>query len=277
MAWYDSAWLYRVPLTLANHSGVNEPEAQITIPKSAGHFWSKTLSTFNDVRLTAADGITLLDWAFDGGTPSQANRTATIVVDDTDHNVATLYGNAAASASVGAWLYYGNSEDGLASNANNSVDVNTGTAKTLLMPVGAASNMSNAYHAHASAPGVDQAYPDSEFRKQVNDQTYIFWHMGRAIGPLSQPNHKRFDNEEIAYATAIIYDQDGADTTSAMTELNEIAILGNHVVRMPIKAGDHEKRYFIIMTFGLVDAEGGIRVIDQRATIHVRNLGLHPA
>ena len=277
MAWLDNAWLYRVPLTIANHSGVNAPEAQITIPKSAGHFWSKTLSSFNDVRITAADGITLLDWAFDGGTPSQDNRTATIVVDDTNHNVATLYGNNAASASVGAWMYYGNDTTNLTSNANNSVNVNTGSAKAMLLPVGAATSMTNAYHVHISSPGVNQEYPNSEFRKQVNDETFIFWHLGRSIAQLSLPNHRRFDNEEIAYVKAVIYDQDGADTTSAMTTLNEIVILDDHVVRMPIKAGDHEKRYIIIMTFGLVDAEGDIRVIDQRATIHVKNLGLHPA
>jgi len=276
MAWLDEAWLYRVPLTIPNHSGANAPETQITIPKAAGHFWTATLSSFNDVRITAADGTTLLDWAFDGGTPSQANRTATIVVEETNHNVATLYGNNAASASVGMWMYYGNNTENLTSNANNSVNVNTGTAKTLIMPISSASG-SAAYHVYVTLPGTEQSYPNAEFRKQVNDQTYIFWHLRTAISSLSKPNKGRGENEEIAYAKAIIYDQDGADTTSAMTTLNDIAILDDYVVRMPIKAGDHEKRYLIIMTFGLIDAEGAIRVIDQRATLHVRNLGLHPA
>ena len=73
----------------------------------------------------------------------------------------------------------------------------------------------------------------------------------------------------------IIYDQDGNDTTTAMTDLNSIAIGQNYTVSMPIKAGTHEKRYIIIMTFGLVNGAGILRVLDQRATLLVNNLALH--
>tara|TARA_Y100001938_G_scaffold148366_1_gene231848 strand:+ start:416 stop:1114 length:699 start_codon:yes stop_codon:yes gene_type:complete len=230
----------------------------------------------NDVRITAADGITLLDWAFHGGTPSQANRTATIQIDETNHNVSTLYGSSASNASVGAWLYYGNDvTNQLASNANNSINITT-TPKTVHFPIGAATPAVGTFTIRASSSTVEQLYPNSEFRKQVADDSYIYFDLAGAMTGLNNADRNRFRNDEIAYATVSISDQDGADTTSAMTDLNEIAILENHVVRMPIKAGTHEKRYFIIATFGIVDAAGSVRVLDQRATLHVKNLGLHP-
>lgn len=283
MGWYHENWSFRVPLTFANNTVSNQnltgsatPEGQFTIPTTAGHFWTNTLSTLNDVRITAADGVTELDWAFHGGSPSQANRTATIQIDETNHNVSTLYGSSASNASVGAWLYYGNDvTNQLASNANNSINITT-TPKVVHFPVGAASATIGTYTVRSATPGVDQLYPNAEFRKQIADDTYIFWDLSGAMMGLNLPDRNRFLNEEIAYCTVSISDQDGADTTSSMTDLNKITILENHFVRMPIKAGTHEKRYFITATFGIVDSSGSVRVLDQRATLHVKNLGLHP-
>ena len=78
MAWLGSDWLYRQPLTIANHSGVAAPEAVLAVPAAFGKFWENVDPNFNDIRITTADGITLLNWAFDG-TPSIANRTMTMV------------------------------------------------------------------------------------------------------------------------------------------------------------------------------------------------------
>lgn len=274
MAWYDSAWRFRTPLTIANHSGVSAPEGQITIPKSLGRFWDNVSETFLDVRVTAADGVTPLDWAFHGGTPNRTNRTATIQIDD--HDVATPYGNAAASASVGAWLYWGNDDANLASGANNSINITT-TPKAVHLEVADPLSSSTAFVVACGGLNVEQAYNAGEFRKPVADTTRIYWDLSGVVMALSSPNQRSRHNEEIAYATAIIYDQDGANTTSAMTTLNSITIGPGYVVQMPITAGDHEKRYSIHLTVGLVDEAGGIRVTDQRATLHVQNVAIHPA
>ena len=274
MAWYNGDWKYRTPLTIANHGGVSAPEGQITIPKSLGRFWDTVASNFVDVRVTAADGVTLLDWAFDGGTPSQANRTATIQIDD--HDVATPYGNAAASASVGAWLYWGNDTANLASGANNSINITT-TPKAVHLEVSDPLSSSTAFVVTCGGLSVDQAYNAGEFRKPVAAVTRLYWDLSGVVLSLKNPNQRSRHNEEIAYVTAIIYDQDGANTTSAMTTLNSITIGPGYVVQMPITAGDHEKRYSIHLTVGLVDEAGGIRVTDQRATLHVQNVAIHPA
>ena len=274
MAWLDSDWLYRTPLTFANHSGVNAPEGQITIPTAMGKFWENCLSTFNDVRLTAADGVTLLDWAFDGGTPSQANRTATIQIDETSHNVASLYGNEAASASVGAFLYWGNSA--ASSGWNNSINITT-TPKSVLVDLSKPRGTTTVFYLKGSALTLGQVYYATEIRKRSADQTMIYWDLSNCVLRLRRENQQSFRNEEIAYVTFLILDQDGVDTTSAMTAVNSMVICDNHSISIPIKAGDNEKRYNLILTAGLVDEAGGVRIIEQRATLHVQNPTLHPA
>ncbi|QDP65734.1 MAG: hypothetical protein GOVbin1773_29 [Prokaryotic dsDNA virus sp.] len=276
MAWLGSDWLYRQPLTIANHSGVAAPEAVLAVPAAFGKFWENVDPNFNDIRITTADGITLLNWAFDG-TPSIANRTMTIHIDDTNHNVNTLYGqsNAAQSASVGAFLYWGNDTANLASGANNSTNITVNSSKTAIIDVAQPGSASGTYVLECAAPTADQLYPTHRIRKQVNDETKIYWDLSGCIESLSRESESSSRKEEIAFVKAVIYDQDGNDTTSAMTVLNSISILSDYVVQMPIKAGDHEKRYLIIMTFGIVDDLQVVRVIDQRATLIVKNLALH--
>lgn len=283
MAWFDEAWNYRIPLTFANHTvgnnaGAAAPEGQIAIPGSFGRFWDATtgvLSSFNDVRVTAADGKTPLDWAFDG-TPSKTNRTCTIQIDETNHNVSNLYGSAAANASVGAWLYWGNDENNLASGANNSINITT-TPKVVSIDLTDPRTSATTFYLQINQMSVGQTYYDHEIRKGTADITRIYWDLSNLLLRFRDHNHASKRNEEIAYATCIIYDQDGADTTTAMTTKNDIKILPGGVVSMPIRGGDHEKRYAVCMTFGLVDHEGTVRVTDQKATLHVRNTGLHPA
>jgi hypothetical protein len=277
MAWLDENWVYRMPLTIANHSGVAAPECTLTISPQNGKFFENVLSSFNDVRLTAADGVTLLDWAFDGGTPSKTNRTCSFHIASTNHNVSTLYGQAAQSASVGAFLYWGNVESNLASGANNSVNITVNGAKVVKQSLNAPGSSDTTYTLECYSPTPDQQYPRHRIRKQVNDATYIYWDLGGCVGNLPRANQQSLRNEEIAYVQTVIYDQDGNDTTSAMTTLNDIRLLDNSVIEMPIKAGTHEKRYIIIMTIGLVDESGRIRTLDQRATLLVENLGLHPS
>ena len=282
MAWLDENWLYRAPLTIQNHTegnvqGSATPECTLTISPRMGKFWENVLTNFNDVRITAADGVTLLDWAFDGGTPSKTNRTCSFHIANTNHNVSTLYGSAAANANVNMFLYWGNNESNLASGANNSVNITTNTAKVVLTSMSAPGSSETTFMLPCYMPAADSDYPRHRIRKQVNDTTYIYWNLSKCLATLSQRNQKSLRNEEIAYVKAIIYDQDGADTTSAMTVLNDLVVMDGNIVEMPIKAGDHEKRYIIIMTFGLVDESGRLRVLDQRATLLVDNLGLHPS
>lgn len=276
MGWLDSNWRYRVPLTIANHSGVAAPEAIITIPSALEKFWDNVQSDFDDVRVTAADGVTLLTFNT-SGTANAASRQLTLHIDDTNHNVSNLYGNAAASASIGAWLYFGNDDSSLSAGTNANTNVTVNSAKAALVELADPFSSSTCFNLTVQPLSVRQDHPVGEIRKSSATSTKVFWDLSAATLKLKRSNQNSLHSEEIAYVKAVIYDQDGADTTSAMTVLNEITIMDNHVVQMPIKAGDHEKRYMLILTFGLVDESGGLRVLDQRATLHVQNTQIHPS
>ena len=133
------------------------------------------------------------------------------------------------------------------------------------------------FHLTAKAVGLTQTLYSYEIRKPSTNQTTLYWDLSACMTRLKRQNQQSFFNEEIAYCTVAINDSDGANTTSAMTVLNDIVICEGAGVLMPLKAGDHEKRYTIMLTVGLVDDAGGLRIIEQRATLYVQNPGLHPA
>ena len=278
MGWYHRDWVFRAPLTINNHSGVNEPECEFTVPPAMGKFFDQVQSDFSDVRITRADGITALDFAFTGGTPSVANRACSIQVDNANHNVSTLYGGQsnAADAAVGAFMYWGNTDANLASGVNNSINIGN-SPKVIEIDLTAPGSSSSNYVLQCYRPLPDQQYPNHRIRKQVADDVIIYWDLSSCVSKLARKSELSHRDEEIAYVRASIFDQDGADTTSAMCDQSRIMIGQNYTVAMPIRAGTHEKRYIIIMTFGLVGSSGIMRVLDQRATLLVENLGLHPS
>jgi hypothetical protein len=172
------------------------------------------------------------------------------------------------------FLYWGNDSANLADGWDNSISIGN-SPKTGLIDLSNPGTSSTVYVLKCYKPAPDQEYPSHRIRKQVNDSTYIYWDLSDCVTKLKRHSELSLRDEEIAYVKAVIYDQDGSDTTTAMTDLNSIAIGQNYVVSMPIKAGTHEKRYIIIMTFGLVNSAGNMRVLDQRATLLVNNLALH--
>ena len=271
MAWFGEDWRFRLPLTIPNQGGPDTPECKFTVPKEAGKFWAQVADNFNDVRITEANGLTALSFKFDG-TPSKANKTATIEIDN-HPGLANLYGTA--NAAIGLHMYFGNTESNLTSGVDANTSITVNSAKTPFIDLSSPASETN-YTFTCYVPGPDDEYPRYRIRKQVNDNLRIFWELSACVMQFNRRSEQSLKNEEIAYVQCQIFDQDGADTTSAMTDLSAISIGENYVVQMPIKAGTHEKRYIIIMTFGLVSSSGTMRVLDQRATLLVDNLGLHP-
>ena len=99
MGWYDSAWAKRVAVTVAHSNGLGTPDLSFAIPANWDDFWSNVETTGHDIRITAADGETLL--SYDVTSFSKTNRTGTIEVD-----AAPL---GATSLSCLIWMYWQNS------------------------------------------------------------------------------------------------------------------------------------------------------------------------
>ena len=116
MAWL-SGWEYRKDITLARASGlVTNYQMKLLVGESSGatgenvDCGGKCLSTFNDLRFTKADGITILDYwieSISGTTPNQL-ATVWIEFDSIGTSDTTFY------------MYYGNSGAPAISNGDNT-------------------------------------------------------------------------------------------------------------------------------------------------------------
>jgi hypothetical protein len=101
MAWLDG-WRKRVPVAIDNGTPTSTLDASIPIPDDWDDFWGSVDTDGDEIRLTAADGVTVLTYQI-GASPawSKANRTGVLEVDNMGAD------NAAASVIV-AWLYWDN-------------------------------------------------------------------------------------------------------------------------------------------------------------------------
>jgi len=109
--WYDSGWLYRVPVTISN-PGAALTDFQVQVNLSEGSFeWDHALSGGADIRFTASDGITLVPFWIEEWDDTPDNEHATIWV-----KVPAI-----PSGGTFVYLYYGNTVSS-ASNGFNTFD-----------------------------------------------------------------------------------------------------------------------------------------------------------
>lgn len=116
MAWLTD-WKYRKPITLSRASGaVTNYQMKLLVGESAGatgedvDCGGKCLSTFNDLRFTAADGFTLLDYWVESLSGTTPNQLATIWIEfDSIGTSATTF-----------YVYYGKSDAAAVSNGANT-------------------------------------------------------------------------------------------------------------------------------------------------------------
>jgi hypothetical protein len=102
VSWYDDTYTQRIPISVYNSAGAASGDIDVTIPKDWDEFWGSIDSAGAYVRVTAADGRTLLSYDVDdgaGGAFSVANRAGRIRID-----AATLFATADTTTLI--WLYY---------------------------------------------------------------------------------------------------------------------------------------------------------------------------
>ena len=108
MAWYwDSAnpahrWTHRFPVMVDNSAGsTGAIDITVTVPPALEAFWDAILSSGNDIRVTDANGSTLLTYQLAAGF-SATTRTCVIQVDN--------WTPPAASSMPVIWVYAGNAD-----------------------------------------------------------------------------------------------------------------------------------------------------------------------
>lgn len=116
MAWL-TGWAYRKSITLSRASGaVTNYQMKLLVGESSGATGENVdcgglcLSTFNDLRFTAADGTTLLDYWIESITGTTPNQLATIWIEF----------NSIGTGDTTFYLYYGHSDAAAYSNGANT-------------------------------------------------------------------------------------------------------------------------------------------------------------
>lgn len=123
MSWLDANYRKRVAITVYNPLGAASGDVNVSIPKTFSAFWDVIDSSCDSIRVTAADGYTVLNYAVDdgsGGAFDSANKAGRIQIDGM-----WLPGIGAGELAL-AWLYF----DPTTAPASGAVAVTIASALT---------------------------------------------------------------------------------------------------------------------------------------------------
>jgi hypothetical protein len=274
MSWYDKDWKYRAPFTLHNASTGTARDGTFTVPADMGKFWDNVQADLDDLRVTAADGRTVL--TYDIASLNYSARTVTIRIDGYDWSakgwgLANTAGTAnTADSVVGGFFYWGNSAaaDGAAANVSLSNAVTVGVE--LALP-----GSGNSPKLIGKSQSKSQTVPGNVIVKQSTETTRCWWDLSRLMLYRDRPVEDSRLLEEIAWVRVTVGQVDGnniIDRTALMTTPAAITFSNFHTVQHELRAGASTATYLVTLLVGTDDGAGGTRVFDQRATLRVQDL-----
>lgn len=184
MAWLDG-WAKRVPVAVINTGPAAVVEVLIPIPDDWDDFWTTIDTAGNEMRITAADGVTVEDYNW-AGSPgwSKANRTGSV-------EVYTLAASGTAGVAL-CWLYYGYS------GANGAT-----SSGTLSAPVDGYIHQGRprGLTTQARPAQSGSTRPVARFQKTSDETTYIWLEVrGMLDGRISESGDSLLW-EEVQYVT----------------------------------------------------------------------------
>lgn len=207
MSWYDDTYQQRTPIAVPNSAGAASGDVDITIPKDWDAFWSAIDSAGAYVRVTGADGRTLLSYDVDdgaGGAFSVANRAGRIRVDG-----AALY--AVADTTTLLWVYW-DTDGTVVSDA--SVVVTMSSILTGYIELG---GVPPARITVVQPPAAGNQRPGrSEVKSTVADERFWF-DFGSILHQYASAVESHVVYEEVQAVGYTVYDDAGAAVSSMVT------------------------------------------------------------
>lgn len=252
MSWYDADWSHRAPIMIDNFAGVAQTDVTIAVPSDFPRFWENvdTANSGADIRVTDADGNTLLD--FDVVSFNASTRTVTINID----NLSTSSNDAA----LVAWLYWG-----ATGKTTAAVSFTPGTTKTgyieLTVP---GSGTQRLVRCAPEAPGATN--PRTEISKGSAEEIHLWWDLSKVLGIRSIPEQGKRFLDEVSNVTYDITAQGQAQ--NAMEDKGQTRMVGNGFIRTTIKGGSSGTNYLVSLVVELVSG----RILDFRATVRVKDV-----
>jgi hypothetical protein len=237
---------YRRPIAIDNSGGSSGAFGwSILLPKFDDLFWSNVRSSGEDMRVTAADGQTLI--TFEAAGFSQSTRTVTIeVASDTAE---------AGSAVLQRWLYWGNSA---VSTASTSV---VAGAKTGYLDLGRPTERQIKVRPERAGSTRWQG----RTAKSASEQVWVYFDLRDMLQTFTDNYGRKFHYEEIAYVSYEVLA--GGAAQAAMIDATSIRFIDGWC-RVLVKAGTTGVNYTISLT--VVTSLG--RTLNPRAGLLVQSV-----
>ena len=187
MSWYDETWSFRAPIAVNNTGGGTPIDASVTIPSTWDEFWGTVLSTGFDVRLVAADGVTML--TFKRTTWDYANKSAIFEI--------SAWAPGSSDATCQAFLYWGRVAPVDEATSPVITSPKLGTIE-LGFPVG------TVVDARREAPGTTS--PSQVIHKTANETIFVYIALDGVLARRSTRGNGSFLYEELQWVQVKVTD-----------------------------------------------------------------------
>lgn len=274
MSWRSSAFAKRVPITIINTAGGATPDSNTVIPVDLDAFWSVIDTSANELRVTAADGYTLLNYSVDdgsGGAFSKSSRLGRIRIDG-------MAAPGVANEALLVWLYFGT--DGTQGSA--AVATTITSAETGVIERGAPRDSDGGDWVEVAAPprpGLDR--PRGVFGKGSADASDLWLEVSNLLQIRASRYAGKLLYEEPRSATYVV-DDDAGSAQAGMIDLTlsrwveVVTGTGQRklFLRMRVKAGSSGSQYTAVPTIvtAIPLQSGTHRTLTARAGFRVRDV-----
>jgi len=262
MAHLTSSYRRRICISAVTTATSSTADVEWDVPAALTEFWDTIDASGYGIRVTKADGVTAISYAWSGF--NKTNKTGTLQLDGAPTPIT-------ADKCVMYWVYYdidsptdGSSAVTIASPIDAYVDMGrpdpARTFKVIPQPNGATT-------------------PLGRFGKSTDDSFLIWFDFGDIIQSADQPYNNRPQWEETAVAECEVLDSDG-NAVASMTTAADMRWLSvregqkdRMYLRMRVKAGTDLNEYTVrTEVFSETPDESPYRTITSRVACDVRDV-----
>lgn len=268
MSWYDEDYRRRKALTIVNTAGGATIDANATIPQDWDDFWALIDSSGNGVRVTLADGFTLLTYDIDdgaGGAFDKANRLGRVRID-------SLATGSVVDEALLVWVYYD-----IDSPTDGSSAVTITSAETGYIALG--SPVWATVPFVRPRPGISR--PEVVLHKDSTELYHIWIDLTPALEQRDAPYARRLCYEEPRRATYGVYNAAGT-LQASMDDPSGVRFVevadqrsGQRrlYLRIPVQAGADDTKYTVRTTLNTrVPPNTAHRILRHAVALAVRDL-----
>lgn len=259
MAHRSTSYRRRVAISVVTTATASTSDVVFAPPDGWDEFWNLIDASGYGIRLTEADGVTALTYAWTGF--NKANRAGTIQIESAPTP-------STAGKCVLYWLYYD-----VDSPTDGSGSVSIGSPLTASLDM-AAPDPEATVLVRPKVPL--QTAPGTKIAKSTTDELYVWLDFSRIVQRVSTPYNGRYQWEEPAVAAVEVQDTSGS-TVASMTDAADMRWVSIRqgtrdrvLLKLRVKAGTTATKYTLIGEFFTATPdESPYRTIEERIGIYV--------